>query len=346
MIIYFAERPYEYHHEYAIAKITGGLILTKSEWVMKRAEKDGLECVYGGMEKLRQIDADAVVLSRHLRNLPDKMLKVQVFHGYAEKNYTYREINFKSEKDIFFWPCFFVDSLPVIKKFGCFGEHEPFNKIGRNMKDRYDIIAIPGRYAENKLREIGLLKKDNWIRAGVAKFDGVNLRKKKKTILYAPTWGKYSSIPHSLYLMKILSEYGYEIVFKPHPLVVEKKQFSDIIKKLERYDVIFPDPYEDIVPFMENAKMMVTDYSSSGIEFLIFNQPIVLLHFLKKAEGAEKLLENAAEVARKREEIKKAIENAFEVDKRMEREELKNLFFYEIDGKAGKRIADAIYARL
>ncbi len=347
MIIYFAERPYEYHHEIPVARITGGVILTKSEWVFSRAEKDGMECTYGGKEELNKIDADVLVLSRHIRNLPDKPFKVQIFHGYAEKNYTYREINFKSQKNIFFWPCFFIDSIPLIKKFGCFGEYSPFNMIGKRMEDRYDLISIPGKYAEEQLKKKNLLRKNNWIKAGVPKFDGVNFKRKKKTILYAPTWGKYSSIPHALYLLDVLKEYGYEIVFKPHPLVIEKGEFAGIMKKMERYDIISPDPYEDVISFMEEARLLITDYSSSGIEFLIFNQPIVLLHFIKRAEGAEKLLESAAEVARKSSEIDNAVSNALENDeKSMEREKLKNLFFYPVDGKAGRRVAEAIIARL
>ena len=345
MIVFFAPRPYEYHYELPIIKKTGGILLTSSPWVKERAEHDGIEWEHAGIKELQKYNGreNKIVLARHIRRVPKKAKCIQIFHGLIEKNYTYEKINFKSQYSIFFWISYFLESSPF-KKLSPLNKSSPFNFIGRRIKDRYNLICVPGPYAERKLRENDLLREGNWIKAGVPKLDGLKKKPAKNEILYAPTWGKLSSIPYSIKIFEIAREFGIDIIFKPHPLVIQYKQFDKMIKKFERYDAIFVDAYEDATKYMSSSLALITDYSSVGVEYLAIDRPIILLHF-KKAKGtAEKLLRKAAEVVEKENEIEKAMKKIIDGkdEKRKEREELRKLFFYFLDGKASERVAKAI----
>jgi len=345
MIVFFAPRPYEFHYELPIIKKTGGLLLTTSPWVGGKAEQNKIEWMYGGLKELQKYNnrENKIILARHIRRLPQKAKCIQIFHGLIEKNYTYEKIHFKSQYSIFFWISYLLENSPI-KKLSPLNKESPFHFIENKMRDRYELICVPGPYAERKLDENGLLKEGKWIRAGVPKLDKLKRGKAKNEILYAPTWGKLSSIPYSLKIFEIAREYGIDIVFKPHPLVIEYNQFSNILKKLSIYDAIFVDAYEDATKYMPSSLALITDYSSVGVEYLAIDRPIILLHF-KEAKGkAEKLLRKAAEVIKKPEQIEKAIEKIIDGkdEKKKEREELRKLFFYSLDGKASDRVAEAI----
>lgn len=115
------------------------------------------------------------------------------------------------------------------------------------------------------------------------------LDKKKKTVLYAPTW-ETKATPTSFFsdtgaLIETLS-HSYNLLIKLHPLLEENHpaHFYAILGKYEKqahFIVKFPPIY----PLLEKSDIYLGDFSSIGYDFLYFNRP---MYFLKKGGILEK----------------------------------------------------------
>ena len=115
-------------------------------------------------------------------------------------------------------------------------------------------------------------------------FTKYNLDKRKKTILYAPTF-----FPSSIEKMEDNFPDDFKkcnIIVKPHYLSLSRSKYRNQVKKFnkwEKYDncvVCDVDEY-NLVPFLSIADLMISDESSAIFEFTALNKPVILNRFLK-----------------------------------------------------------------
>jgi len=189
---------------------------------------------------------------------------------------------------------------------------------------------------------------------------GTEIKKNQKIIFYLPTWKDYNitsnvKIVNSIILNKKIQKYFKDndiiFVYKPHShdekLFENYKNYNiHIIKnsKLLNMGVTIYD-------ILNVANILITDYSSVYIDFLLLNKPIIFYcpdiyefktktgFILKpynkltpgdKAYNAEELLGS----------IKKSIRNPQRY--RKQRIKLRNMFFTYKDDKASERIINVI----
>ena len=126
---------------------------------------------------------------------------------------------------------------------------------------------------------------------GFPRFDGLENISDKKQILIMPSWRenlsytyksqinkseyfkKINSLINNEKLVNLAKEYGYKIIFKPHPKVYE---FIDLFNKKE--EVIFDEStrYQEL---FNNSSILITDYSSVAFDFSYNKKPIVYYQY-------------------------------------------------------------------
>lgn len=176
---------------------------------------------------------------------------------------------------------------------------------------------------------------------GFPRFDNLNSVNDKRQILFMPTWRKdlesrdsflssdfYKSINGFLNngkLFKLLDEYGYKLIFRPHAemmgfldlfdlnenvILSLDKSFkdSDIINKGNKdYKIIYNDSYQDL---FNESSILITDYSSVFFDFAYLKKPVIYYqsgedyHYEKgyfdyESMGFGELLENEDELVSK-----------------------------------------------
>lgn len=106
----------------------------------------------------------------------------------------------------------------------------------------------------------------------------------KKIILYAPTWRGYdvsSQFPFSredfLKLNEFMGKNNYVFLYRPH--YIENFIDDSLIKNLENIQIadVKKEPYTQ--KLIAACDMIITDYSSIIVDFLILNKPIAFIPF-------------------------------------------------------------------
>ena len=170
------------------------------------------------------------------------------------------------------------------------------NRLFDNIKKYY----IASKYEEmNLLKEEYGYKKDQIIKTGIARFDGLH-NKPENTILLSPTWRVnvasnlandrvrkknntfketsyfkvYNSLINNKELLDVLKKNKYRIVFLIHPTLISNKDDYD---KNELVDIISSSEvnYEDM---LTTSKVMITDYSGVQYDFAYMKKPIIYYH--------------------------------------------------------------------
>ena len=107
----------------------------------------------------------------------------------------------------------------------------------------------------------------------------IHLDKRKKTILYAPSFYP-TSIEEISTQLPLICQY-YNIIVKLHGFSWEQKRYkyqSSLFTKLERKHPninLIPNENFDIIPYYKIADLLVSDISSTMFEFLPLNKPII-----------------------------------------------------------------------
>lgn len=114
-----------------------------------------------------------------------------------------------------------------------------------------------------------------------------NLKKESKIILYAPTWRGYDAI-NSFPLKRkdfedindYMSENGWVLLYRPH--YIENLITDDLIVGLNNIIVadVHKEPYTQ--KLLGASDMVITDYSSIFVDFLIKNKPVAFIPFDKE----------------------------------------------------------------
>ena len=126
---------------------------------------------------------------------------------------------------------------------------------------------------------------------GFPRFDNLNKFSDKRQILIMPTWRrsidnlKDEQIVKSLYfkkmnslfnnkrLIKLAKKYGYSIIIKPHPKIME---FIDLFDENDYVHIDKTSSYQDL---FNNSSLLITDYSSVAFDFAYIKKPVIYYQY-------------------------------------------------------------------
>ena len=145
-----------------------------------------------------------------------------------------------------------------------------------------DLILAHGDYAEQRFSNyaatvsIGNPRWEDWNKPefqqnAITKIKPL-LDLKKKTVLYAPTWGRLSSLSDWLDEIKNLSLI-YNVIVKPHHNSIRDKQISmDASKGI----ILVPDA--DLFQLMFMSDVVISDVSGAIFDAILCEKPVVLVN--------------------------------------------------------------------
>ncbi|MEL3901415.1 MAG: CDP-glycerol glycerophosphotransferase family protein [Treponema phagedenis] len=167
----------------------------------------------------------------------------------------------------------------------------------------YDIIFSVGPFTEkgqNALDDYRGLPRKKFYPVGCTYYDYLVKEAEEKksritpdgnTLLYAPSWGKRSSI--TKYKGSIIAELlktGMNVIFRPHPQsFISDKQILDEIKKTFSHHPHFQlDVNATGVESMAAADLLITDLSGVLFDFAyLYTRPIIIVNYEAAAAGYE-----------------------------------------------------------
>ena len=143
------------------------------------------------------------------------------------------------------------------------------------------VFKYPYNYDKNVVKLLGL-----------PRYDNLENNEDKKQIIIMPSWRRYldrkskdfikeseyfkkfNSLINNEKLIKKAKEYGYEIIFRPHPKVY------DFIELFDENDYIKID-YERVKyqTLFNNGSVLITDYSSVAFDFAYLYKPVIYYQY-------------------------------------------------------------------
>jgi len=244
----------------------------------------------------------------------------------------------------------------------------------------FNVYITEGIQKYNRLKNLYPQHEDKLALVGFSKFDEIvnfteeqkeklfekyGLDKRRKTILYAPTF-----FPSSIEKMAddFPNEFKkYNIWIKPHYFTYESKTYKKQLKKLkiwEQYEncTILPLSEYNLVPFLATSDVMISDESSAMFEFASLNKPVVSNQYFKlrwsyylipwklakRIDQSKKRYRSLLDTANSYEETLKYTKEALENPSKLEsnRLEFSKDICGEIDGKVSERIYETILKRV
>jgi CDP-glycerol glycerophosphotransferase (TagB/SpsB family) len=378
-IVYFAEKPgahYEALYLIPFLDITGGTFITDDEVVIKKLKSkysndSKVSIKYGTKHGLNDIDSTVSVYSNFYPRSKSEF-NVFFYHGIIDKKGVARVYTFKDQRSRLFRACNILSMDSIFNPLSN-NAVRPFKWFRGLMKDRFDLILLPGRVLYDLFCSINVIKKGNHEIIGFPRHDPIirgeiknaeimknlGLNTSNKTILYAPTWhGKLEFNMNSMDTMgkAVLNAVGDDInlIIRPHPRAItlnEVPEFMESLRELSRTNkniAIVDDPFYDTVELLAVANMGITDYSTIGVEFFALDKPVVFLDHLGNLYSDPKLMEiytrDAGYCVGNPKDIRKTILHALKnpAEKKNLRKKYASYFFGPRDGHASERGAEAI----
>ncbi|WP_407379363.1 CDP-glycerol glycerophosphotransferase family protein [Methanobrevibacter sp.] len=127
---------------------------------------------------------------------------------------------------------------------------------------------------------------------GFPRFDKLERKEDKKQILIMPTWRRYlkfksnevilnsqyfkkfNSLINNEKLIEAAKQYGYEIIFKPHPNVYD---YINLFDRNENVKIDYDhEKYQDT---FNHGSLLITDYSSVAFDFAYLNKPVIYYQY-------------------------------------------------------------------
>lgn len=312
----------------------------QQEILIKECKKLSLRFITADTEaervgKIFNITFDIIIVGNvgKLTKLADKnTIAVMVYHGIGLKHSYYKDISPRINIRA-------VESVARLKELKNQGHRNLF-LTGFTKLDR--LFTIPSR-------KIDLIRNNLEL-------------KKRETILYAPSFYP-SSIEKISSQLPLLSQY-YNIIIKLHGFSWEQKRyryqsslFIQMTKENKNIKLI-PNEKFDIIPYYKVADILVSDISSTLFEFLPLNKPIIqaecftlrLKHrvffqrFLKRLDIQRLQGLDFAYKISNAEDLFSRVYFALDNSKEMQAERKKacEYYLYKNDGKASRRLIQAI----
>ena len=164
----------------------------------------------------------------------------------------------------------------------------------------------------------GSLKRDEVLNA-------LGLDPSRKTILYAPTWSRYSSVVTlGEELVQRLSEAGFCLIVKLHDRSRDLKYTHSggvdwgarLEPLLQKFGGLLASGHNSS-KYLPAADIMITDHSSVGFEYLLLDRPLIRIHVPELIRHTDiepsyvDLLASASTSVNTVDELMKAVERAF-----------------------------------
>ena len=293
-----------------------------------------------------------------------KLLQVKVFIADGnEWAAGFKYFFLKGAKNIQIWHGTGLKAIGLLKpNYKALGA---FHKFFRKENTRYDLLALSSEDQVNNrgkafhYKELlinGLPRNDVFFNEEVLKrslaFEGESLKPFEKfkeegytLVTYTPTWRKHQEEFHQLEL-ESLESFGEQYKIK---WILKLHYKHDIPINTEKYKhVIEYDKTADIYPLLAITDLLITDYSSIYLDFLLLNKPIVFYPYdeVEYVNGERELLldydsvtpgpkvYNQEELLNRVKDFVVAKEDRFQE----ERELLRKSFFEYRDGKSCERL--------
>lgn len=239
----------------------------------------------------------------------------------------------------------------------------------------YNLVLFPGDKTKDKVDKAGYLKHiKDWKIIGYPKFDPLinkSLDVKpvfnngKKTILYAPTWVakqnvtkiiKFSAHGETslmLWAKEIVKELykDFNLIIKYHSKIERSsgdiyEQIDDLIKELGAEENVITKIDDNILPYMYQSDLMISDISTACYEWFHFNRPIVYAnpapgkYFPSNDISSNTYAWQAGDVINDEKDILPIVKENIENDKYKDiRNEIFNYTVFQPDGNATVRQA-------
>ena len=242
----------------------------------------------------------------------------------------------------------------------------------------YDYVLFPGEKTKDKVKRAGYLKYvPEWKIVGYPKFDPLMdnsldviplFNNDRKTILYAPTWVsqnidfkmiKFSS--HGESSLEVWSEEiiralhkDYNLIIKLHSRIYRKpgdiyEKIDNLIAELGAENHVKVCIDDNILDYMAQADLMISDISTACYEWFHFNKPIIFANpapeYYKPSSdiGSNTYAWQAGDVIYQKSDIITHVKNNLANDSyKTKRNEIFEYTVFQPDGKASLRQANAI----
>jgi hypothetical protein len=267
--------------------------------------------------------------------LPRGTRRVQTFHGVAGKFRTVYDSPTKSMRN---WDrLFFINQL--------------------RLQNFVDIGAIDA--SSPAIRLIGMPKLDCLVDGSLQRneiLESLGIDPARKTVLYAPTWSKYSSIASmGEDIIRRLGSAGYTVIVKLHDRSRQVDEYhsggvdwgTKLQPTLESVSGVLATGTNSSI-YLAAADLLITDHSSVGFEYLLLDRPLIRIHLpeLLKETDVEplyvQLMTEASTTVSNVDELELAVTNNFAnpTAKSISRTEVANKMFYKPGGATGRAIAE------
>ena len=295
---------------------------------------------------------------------------LKAFYNLATSKYIFLNDNFFSMAFMNFKSDVLILQLwhapGAFKKFGASISNDVEKKMIEKISDKTDFLFVSSskikKYYkeaflinENKIKDFGIPRTDYYFKNDL---NIENIKKKfynkypeakdKKIVLYAPTFRnkKENNDIFNFFELKKFNEYfGDEYIFtlRLHPKI-KKFLNKDISKKNHFIDLTDFENEEELLLI---ADVLITDYSSIMIEFLILNKPIIFFtydldYYLNEDRGFYFDFKKYAPGIITR-DMDQLIESFKNIDsENIDNTKCLNYQFNTLDGNVSKRIVDFI----
>jgi len=236
-----------------------------------------------------------------------------------------------------------INKLPIPDKTLVFG---PYDKKVLTEISSYpnDSVVVVGRSSYD------ILAKADEIFNREKTFEKLNLDRKKKLIVWTTNSHAYRKEANEKLFQTVCETFkelskDFELVIKLHPNEFDTTIHKEIAKKVGVVPVIIKDI--DVYEILYACDLMLTEFSTTGIEAAILNKPIITLHFAGHPDLGEYVKKGVALGCYKEEDliinIKKAL---YDKETQEKLKKAREKFIYEHaylqDGKATERICNLI----
>ncbi|EAH6469986.1 glycosyltransferase [Campylobacter coli] len=253
-------------------KIAFALRKESSDW--ERLEKEGFNLIeFGSFEFERIIKKASKVISSHCDEYLTKYITnrsqfVFIQHGVILNDLS-RWLNFK--KINLFITSTQAEYDSIANDYNCY-------KFGKKEVVLTGLARHDALLKNNRSNVKQILIMPTW-RKNIVNSVVANSGKRKLNLDFKQTmyFKKYNSLINNNLLKKVCQEYGYTIVFNPHPNIMpylKEFNFPSYIK--------IANQNESLQKSFCNSSLMITDYSSVAFEMAYLEKPVIYYQFDKE----------------------------------------------------------------